>query len=63
MCPECHEEMEGGAWGDDAWCPACELRFETDFDYTGVPDNLSVMSWTEGEGKPCTREEWGQDES
>lgn len=30
-CPNCEDELEGGMFGDNAYCEKCNITFETDY--------------------------------
>ena len=56
-CPECYTDTEGGGFGDDAWCPKCETKYGTEWDYIDAMEG-SMASWTVGEPVPMTAQEW-----
>ena len=49
-CPECDAEMEGGGFGDDAYCRACDRAWETDWDYTDAAEGC-MTAWVSTEIK------------
>lgn len=59
-CKRCDGELEGGRFGDDAYCPVCDLRYETDWDYVDAFEG-DMAIWLTDDGTPCTREEWEAD--
>lgn len=56
-CPKCGGPCQGGEFGANAYCPKCELVYETDWDYTDAADG-SRSSWIVGEGVPMKLGEW-----
>ena len=43
-CPACGEELRG-SFGDEVYCEACGIVYETDWDYV---DEDSITAWIVG---------------
>lgn len=50
-CPNCDKELEGG-FGDSVTCDVCNKTYETDWDYVGSFDDMSIACWITEEIKP-----------
>lgn len=55
-CPKCGGDLEGGGFGQEAYCVDCDMTFETDWDYRAPGDAFEwVLENTGRAGRPERR--------